>query len=259
MKRLHLFELEDQPWLPAAIRNGMVDCLRFFFGQLKPYQSTAAAIKDLMERSGQTEVLDLGSGGGGGIEEVSKELDRLCGRQVPVTLSDKFPNLDAFRYLKEKSGGQISYLAEPVDALAVPAALPGVRTLYTAFHHFTPEQALRLMQKAAADKVPIGIFEGTVRKPLNLLLMLPQPFVILLCTPLMRPFRWNRLFWTYLVPAIPAGVFWDGVASFLRLYSEKELRNFMQLAALPGYQWELRRVPLFPGISTVQLLGWPEK
>jgi hypothetical protein len=32
MERLHLFEWEDQPWLPSALRDFVTDHLRYTFG-----------------------------------------------------------------------------------------------------------------------------------------------------------------------------------------------------------------------------------
>src|SRR5450759_4223616 len=37
-----------------------------------------------------------------------------------------------------------------------------------------------------------------------------MPFV---CTPWIRPFRWSRLLWTYLIPIIPLVFLFDGVVS----------------------------------------------
>jgi hypothetical protein len=258
MKRVHLFELEDQPWLPASIRNGMVDCLRFFFTQLKLYSGSAKAIVELMQHSGQQQVLDLGSGGGGGIMEVARQLNIQTGKPIPIRLSDKFPNLAAFEYLQEQSNGQVSYYPQSIDATAVPGKLPGVRTLYTAFHHFRPEQAQDILRKAAENGTAIGIFEGTARHPLNLLLVMPLPLLVLLATPFIQPFRWSRLLWTYVLPAIPLGVFWDGLASMLRLYSEPELRKMTETAKMPDYKWEIRRERHWLGVKTVQILGWAE-
>jgi hypothetical protein len=36
------------------------------------------------------------------------------------------------------------------------------------------------------------------------------------CTPWIRPFRWSRLLWTYVVPIIPAVLLFDGIVSCLR-------------------------------------------
>ena len=57
--------------------------------------------------------------------------------------------------------------------------------------------------------------------------------------PLARPFRLSRLLFTYLLPAIPALVAWDGTVSALRAYTPDELLELAR--SVPGserYSWE---------------------
>jgi hypothetical protein len=63
------------------------------------------------------------------------------------------------------------------------------------------------------------------RRPLVVAAIFLMPLVVLLVTPMIRPFRWSRLFWTYLVPAVPFLVLFDGVVSCLRTYTPDELRE----------------------------------
>jgi hypothetical protein len=66
--------------------------------------------------------------------------------------------------------------------------------------------------------------------------------VALLLVPLARPFRWSRLVWSYLVPAIPVVFAWDGTVSALRAYTPDELLALA--ASVPDserYHWEAGR------------------
>ena len=70
------------------------------------------------------------------------------------------------------------------------------------------------------------------------------PIVVLLLTPAIRPFRWSRLFWTYVIPAVPALVLFDGIVSCLRIYSPEELRALEETAAESGVaQWRRAHGP----------------
>jgi hypothetical protein len=68
------------------------------------------------------------------------------------------------------------------------------------------------------------------------------PLLVLFATPFIRPFRWRRLLWTYLLPAVPLTCWWDGVVSQLRAYTVPELerlaslgrRGWIGLARRPG-------------------------
>ena len=85
--------------------------------------------------------------------------------------------------------------------------------------------------------------------------------LLLLLTPFVRPFRWSRLLFTYLIPLIPLLVLFDGTVSFLRLYSREELREV--IAAVPGserFTWQIgsEKVPGLP-VRLGYLLGVPAK
>src|SRR6266851_241529 len=71
-----------------------------------------------------------------------------------------------------------------------------------------------------------------------------HPVVVLLVTPFIGPFRWSRLFWTYLVPVLPLVLLFDTIVSWLRLCSVSELRELT--AGLDGYQWDISTVRIKP-------------
>ncbi len=70
-----------------------------------------------------------------------QEALRAEGLFVRVTLTDKFPNLEAFERARSQSGNMIEFVTEPVDARAVPRELKGFRTIFNSFHHFRPPDA----------------------------------------------------------------------------------------------------------------------
>jgi hypothetical protein len=53
-----------------------------------------------------------------------------------------------------------------------------------------------------------------------------------------RPFRWSRLFWTYLVPVVPLMVLFDGVVSCLRVYTPDEMLAMARDVASDSYEWD---------------------
>ena len=86
--------------------------------------------------------------------------------------------------------------------------------------------------------------------------VLPMPLRVLVVTLFIRPFRWSRLFWTYVLPVVPIVLWWDSVVSVLRVYSVQELRELT--AGLGQYQWDigtLRGRPL--PIPITYLIGVP--
>jgi len=122
--------------------------------------------------------------------------------------------------------------------MKVPCELKGFRTIFSSFHHFSPDEACVILQNAVDANQSIGIFEITRRAPFTIALMFPWALILFLCTPLIRPFRWSRLLWTYLVPIIPFVVLFDGVVSCLRTYPPEELREITEKLTATEYQWE---------------------
>jgi hypothetical protein len=69
----------------------------------------------------------------------------------------------------------------------------------------------------------VFVAEATHRSVRALLLVCLVPIAVLFITPRIRPIRWWRILYTYLVPIIPLAIWWDGVVSCLRTYAPHEL------------------------------------
>ena len=260
MQRIHLFELEDQPWFPALIRDAGTAYLRFMSKLAGQSSQLVPKMREAVERSGARQIVDLCSGGAGPIPTVVEELVEQ-GFDVKATLTDFYPNADAFEHSCAAAGGRLDFIREPVDAMAVPASLPGLRTLFNALHHFRPDAARSILQSAVDAGQPIGVFELMSRNPFQLIAMLFVAIPVMLSVPFLRPFQWSWLPLTYIVPVIPLFVMWDGFVSCLRVYSADELRELV--AGLEGgdrFDWEIGRIatPPAPAAATY-LIGVPRK
>jgi hypothetical protein len=191
-----------------------------------------------------------------------QEQFKQAGLFVSIKLSDKYPHPEAVQKWAQTSPQRIEYLAEPVDAMKVPHHLKGMRTLFEGFHHFKPEQAKSILQDAVENRAAIGIFEASLKPPLGLFLLLLTPLTTLvsylLITPFIKPRTMSRFFWTYLVPAVPLATCWDGVISFLRAYSLRELRELTDTLQREDYNWEVGQASTgTPVFVFTYLLGYP--
>lgn len=257
MRRLQLIELEDLPWCPAVIRDGGTDWLAFMFSVSRAFTAAIPTIRAALAAARTNVVVDLCSGGGGPWRSLAPSLAEHG--PIRVVLTDLYPNVEAYTAMRAEVGEAIDFHPEPVDAASVPASLQGVRTMFNAFHHFPFSEAVAVLEDAVAAGQPIAIFEGASTRALGLVAMPMQIPLLLLGTPFVRPFRWSRLFFTYLIPLIPLLVLFDGTVSFLRLYSREELQEV--IAAVSGserFTWEIgsAKVPGFP-VQLGYLLGVP--
>jgi hypothetical protein len=173
-------------------------------------------------------------------------------------LTDKYPNLEAFQNVRWASENHVAFYPDSVDAMKVPGELQGFQTMFTSFHHFSPEEACAILQNAVDAHRSIGIFEITRRAPSTIALMFPWALMLFALTPLIRPFRWSRLLFTYVVPIIPLALLFDGVVSCLRTYRPQELREMIKKLSGNQYQWEVGEHPKASGLAPITyLIGYP--
>jgi hypothetical protein len=250
MGRLHLFELEDQSWFPAAWRNAGTAFLRKSAAITGQPAVMAPKIAELLRASGERRLVDLCSGGGGPIPEILEALGRE-GIEAKAVLTDYFPNTEVMERVVAESQGRIEFRPEPVDAKQVPADLRGCRTLFNGLHHFRPSDARAILASAAESRQPIVAFEAMERSVPAIVGVLFAPITVLLLVPFLRPFRPSWFVFTYLIPVIPLFVVWDGVVSCLRVYSVPELEELVVGLGDDEYVWEAGRIPL--GALPVQL------
>jgi hypothetical protein len=253
MRRIQFIELHDQPWFPGFLRDLVTEALKFGLRLFNAYAPVAPLLRSLLDAQPTPAIVDLCSGAGGPWLELAPAVQK--GRGVQITLTDKYPNLKSFERMKVASGGRIEFCAKPVDAMRVPRDLAGVRTIFTSFHHFPPEEAAALLRDSIDARQPIGIFEVTARAPIPVAWMLPWPLFIFLYTPWIRPFRWSRLVWTYLFPVVPFVMLFDGIVSCLRSYRPDELLRIAHALKAPEYRWVAGEVAGRAGGKITYLIG----
>lgn len=257
---IRLFEFEDQPWLPAAVRDGMTDYLRFIFSKGNFYEPVDSLIMELLQATGSDKIIDLCSGGGGAIEQVQENIYKKYSLELPVVLTDLFPNKPAYKFIQQQSSGRITFIDEPVNAANVNPSLNGVRTIFSAFHHFDPDTARQVMHDAVKARQGIGIFDGGDRNLLfAIAIVLLHPIAFVLLTPLFTPFKWSRLLLTYIIPVIPFCTVWDGVVSVMRLYQPHQLLEIAKSAENQHYTWRSGKVKNGYGMRITYLVGYPKK
>jgi len=258
LARRQLLELEDQPWCPRAVRDGATDYLELVARWGGVHEAVAPILARALRATGVRRIVDLCAGGGGPWRPLLPALRAELGDDVTVCLTDLFPNRDAAERLARSAGGRLTAWPDPVDARAVPAELDGFRTLFTSFHHFPPGDATAILADAVRRRQGIAIFELTARRVRTAATLAAGPLLALVLAPFARPFRWSRLLYTYLIPAIPLVVLWDGVVSCLRSYTGPELRAMAECAGGDDYAWEAGAcaVPRLP-VPLTWLIGYP--
>lgn len=257
MGRKHLFEFEDQEWFPDFLRNYGTDFLQFLSNKAKIYKPIIPIIQKGLQKSETEQILDLGSGGGGGLLWLNQELKKSI-PNLKIILTDYYPNIPAFKHTKQQANN-FEFVKEPVDARNVPNNLKGLRTQFLSLHHFKPKDAKQILQNSVDSKSAIAIFEVQERSFPSILAMIFSPLSVIFTTPFIRPFKIGRLLFTYLIPIVPLFVLWDGLISCLRTYSVDEMNELINsLDNKESFEWETGRIKSGPGV-VLYLLGTVKK
>ncbi|MEO1033558.1 MAG: hypothetical protein AAFX55_19380 [Bacteroidota bacterium] len=259
MRKTSLFEFEDLSWFPSFIRDGGTDFLGLILRITKYYEPAVLLLEDVVKKTGQTQILDLCSGNGGPIEFIHENIDPSL--NVSFMVSDKYPNLPAYKQLQLRTNNKVNYYSDALDALDVNENIPGVRTMFSAIHHFEPKDVKSMFHKMVNGKKTICIFDSGDKHLGTILgILLFHPILFLILTPFIKPFKLSRILFTYLIPVIPIYTIWDGIVSILRLYSSKELMVMAQdVDTKNEFNWSYGKERNTIGFTVAYLIGIPKQ
>ncbi|HEX3470836.1 MAG TPA: hypothetical protein VHT28_06575 [Silvibacterium sp.] len=239
MRRKAWFELHDQPPFPGFLRDLMTDGLEAMWNSQDIYGPIVPRLQRALAAAGTSRIIDLCSGGGGPWIKLARDLAE-SGEPTPaVLLTDKYPNQRAFQRIRAATGNAVGFHPDPVDATCIPPELAGFRTMFTTFHHFAPCEARAILKDAFDQGQGIAIFETPKCDARTLLAVFLVPLLTLGLVPRIRPFRWSRIFWNYCLPVIPFTLWFDGVMSCLRSYSQADLQEMIAGFTSENYRWEV--------------------
>ena len=255
LRRLHLFEFEDQSWFPDFIRQGITDYLQFAANRMNLYKALVPVIQKGLEKTNTKQIIDICSGAGGGILKIHEALKKQMD-DYKIILTDKYPNVTSFQFTAKSTEGQIDFVPTSVDATDVPENLKGFRTQFISFHHFKPDAAKKILMNAVSSRAPIAVFEATERNWMNLIGMLFTPFVVMAAMPFIRPLKWSNLFFTFIIPLIPLFTMWDGLVSVMRSYTKAEMEQMTK--DLGYYKWEIGKINVKGTFGVTYLFGYPK-
>ena len=125
MNRVHAIEFEDFYWFPQTLRNQMTDFYQSQMELFNLYQPAVELLAGVMDKTGLEQTIDLCSGGTGPNITLQQQIEDDYGLEAKATLTDKFPNLPAFKKAEVRSEGKLSYREDSIDACNVPKSLKG--------------------------------------------------------------------------------------------------------------------------------------
>lgn len=227
MRRIHLFEFGDQPWVPRMFRRYLHELLQWQTEEI--YAPVLPLMSEWIRANNVSHIIDLASGAGGPWP------------MLWPSLSHQFPGGKlTFSDLHPPANPEALWHEHAVSIMNPDTWPPGGLTLFTALHHLRPPEVAAFFRMLATQNRPLFIAEFTERRLGRVLGMLLSPLLVWLHTPNVRPRSFGRWLFTYLIPVVPIIYLWDGAVSHMRSYTVAELRA---LAEKTGLKVEIKKVP----------------
>lgn len=260
LPRLQLFEFNDAPWAPPALRAMIVESLSLALERGRLLDGLAAPVIEFLRLSGEEALLDLGAGSGAPAKVLLRALAE-AGHHPRLTLSDLHPRVADWERLRAERPDQVDFVAGPLDATAIPATFGDhARIIVNVLHHFPPA----LVQAVIADAVRAGrglfIAESFGRNPVALAGFAKAGLPALYTSPLRGEERLVRCGFMWASPIALMAALWDGLVSTMRIYEEADLRRL--IAGVPGadtFEWRFGRYPVTRLGDGVWCMGLPRR
>jgi len=249
-QRIDTFESHELGFMPDALKVLFREILSWQQEMGGVYAAAVPVVSEWLKRTGATSILDLCSGAGGPGITLVKALRAGGVPSAKIKLTDLYPATEVYTRLQAEYGEFVSFEAASVDATnSRRDETYRVRTLLSAFHHFSPQFAQKILADAAQNSdgicimdpfhrdwwhllaVPIGTSLGTQFYPL---IRDRSPFAVAMCN---------------LTPVIPAMFFWDSIASVLRGYTEDELMALTRIPECAAFNWASGTWSYLPGMG----------
>jgi hypothetical protein len=251
MRRIDLFEFNDQPWLPEVLRESITESLGWGIRSSRVFEAVAPVFAEFLKSSGGAEVLDLCSGSGEPMDVLLDAMRSVGGPLPRVTLSDLFPNQASLERVARRRPDAFHVASGPIDATRVPRQQrQPVRTIINTLHHFSPEVVRSILRDCVRSSVSIFVIESFPRSLPRAMRLTPALIRAALLNPLRASRR--RIAKAALTPAVFAIGAFDLLASVMRIHTVEELSALAQSIDAPGYRWgggQAGGVQWFEGIS----------
>lgn len=247
-QRIDTFESHELEFMPDALKVLFREILSWVQQVGGVYQAAAPIVHDWLGKTGATAMLDLCSGAGGPGLTLVHAMRQAGLTTARIKLTDLYPANEVYAKLAAQNEGLVSFEPESFDATnSRRDSEYRVRTLLSAFHHFSPGFAQKILADAAANSdgiciidpfsrdlwhllsVPIGTTFGTQFYPL---IRDRSPFAFAMCN---------------LTPVIPAMFVWDSIASVLRGYTPDELLALTRIPECNAFEWKAGTWEYLPG------------
>lgn len=226
MKRKQVPQITNTNWFPAFLTRCVHEFMTWFVHTIKAAKPFMPVVEEGLHHADSIIIIE--QKGGAGFETLAPFLDEKL-KKTYVTAKD----FDA----KEE----------------------GLYLSVNSFHQYDSKKARSILAKVVNKRQPIVVVEGNNDSLWQVFGMtVLVPLTVLLTAPFVKPFRLERLLFTYLLPILPLVTFIDGFLALFKLYAPKDLDELTASIDQKDYTWRSGKMDNGRGGKIIYLLGYPE-
>ncbi len=220
-------ELEDHSWFPDALRAYQTDVLGSLAKCIGLYRPAIDFMSDKIPNG--LSVVDLASGSG------VPALLFFQNRDVELTLCDKFPDQKTVDFVNRNFN--VTYLNHSIDIVENEIPEGKIYLMFNSVHHFNFGGLIKILQKVKNSGGTAYFFEPLTPTVFTFIKVFIATLILpFFLAPFIRPFRWDRLLFTYILPLGVITTFWDGLVSLVKSYSSSDLVKLKKEVSKSGLQ-----------------------
>lgn len=225
MKRKQAPQITNASWFPDFLRRCVYEFMTWFVNKVNAAQPFMPVIEEGLQHADKIVVIDKKCGAG------FETVDRLIDDKIERV----FVNAENFTASEE-----------------------GLYLSVNSFHQFSVDEAKDILKQISQNKQPVVIVEGNNDSLWQVFGMtVIVPLTVLLTAPFVKPFRFERIIFTYLIPVLPLVTFFDGFMALFKLYAPKDLEELTASIKTDGYYWRYGKLDNGRGGKIIYLIGYP--
>ena len=227
MKRKQVPQISNLSWFPNFLREDIHGFMTWFVNKVNAAQPFLPVIEEGLHYADKIVVVQMQFGAG--FETVDPLIDSKINRSF-------------------------------VDRKNFKAREEGLYLIVNSFHQLKPEEARNMLAEISEKGYPVAVLEGnndSLWQGFGMLVIVP--LTVILTAPFVKPFRFSRIIFTYLVPILPLITMIDGFLALFKLYTPKDLDELVRQLTTDNYTWKSGKIDNGRGGKIIYLLGHPVK
>lgn len=208
MKRKQITQIINVGWFPKFLKTLIAEFLSWFVVKVNATKPFVPVIEDVLDKTNHKKIINIEFGIGAGIETVKP-------------------------FLKDDVS---------VDSIHITnfnSSEKGVYLFVNSFHQLNSKKAKKILQNIVDSGNPIVVVEGNNDSLWQIVGMTVfVPLTVLLTALFVKPFRFSRIIFTYLLPVLPIIIVIDGCIALLKLYNPTDLLELTSSVERNNYDWK---------------------